>query len=227
MIKLEKIKKSFGSQVVVNIPFFEAKEGEIIGIIGNNGAGKTTLFRLLLDVIKADLGTIISDGIDIYVSDNWKKYTSAFLNENYLITYLTSLEYFNFIGVTHGLDKEKVKSEIEKYTDFFSEDTNKLIRYLSKGNQFKVGILGTLINPPRVLILDEPFANLDPSSQIKLIYMLKDISIKFKTLVLVSSHDLNHISELCTRVIVMNKGEIQDDIINSEDSLNKIKKYFI
>jgi ABC-2 type transport system ATP-binding protein len=227
MIKLIEIKKTFGSQLAINIPYFEAMAGEIIGVIGNNGAGKTTLFRLMLDLIKADSGKIYSDGMNISESENWKKYTSAFLNETFLITYLTSLEYFNFIGVTHGLSKERVYTEIENYKSFFDEDKNKLIRTLSKGNQYKVGIIGALLIPPRVLFLDEPFANLDPSSQIKLITILKNIAKKFNTLIFLSSHDLNHISELCSRIIIMKNGSIQEDIINTKDYSEQIKRHFI
>jgi ABC-2 type transport system ATP-binding protein len=227
MIKLVNVKKYFGKQVAINIPLFETNEGDIVGVIGNNGAGKTTLFKLILDVIKADTGIVYSRNEDISTTDKWKNYTSAFINEDYLIKYLTSIEYFNFIGITHGFSEEKVNSEIKKYQDFFNEEKAKLIRDLSKGNQYKVGIIGSIINPPKILILDEPFANLDPSSQINLVNILKKLSKDSNTIILVSSHDLNHISELCNRIIVMNKGEIQADIPNTINSLEKIKKYFI
>jgi ABC-2 type transport system ATP-binding protein len=226
MIQLTDIVKKFDSQIAVDIQSLEANSGEIIGLVGNNGAGKTTLFRIMLDLVEHDKGTVKYMGKDVANSEEWKSYTSSFLNEGFLISYLTPGEYFQFIGATHGASSESVLCELNKYQTFFQESNRKLIRDLSKGNQFKVGILGAILCPPKVLILDEPFANLDPSSQLQLIKILQQLRDSNGTLIFISSHDLNHILELSSRILVMVNGKIIDDIVNSVDAEKEVKKYF-
>ena len=226
MIQLENIQKIFDTQLAVDIKFLEATAGEIIGIVGNNGAGKTTLFRIMLDLIKCDNGTVKYLGKSVKNSEDWKGYTTSFLNEGFLISYLTAREYFDFIGTTHSSSMESVNRRLREFNDFFHESDNKLIRDLSKGNQFKVGIIGAILFPPRVLILDEPFANLDPSSQLQLILILRQLRDQNGTLIFISSHDLNHILEISTRILVMDNGKIIDDILNSKNALGVLRKHF-
>jgi ABC-2 type transport system ATP-binding protein len=104
--------------------------------------------------------------------------------------------------------------------------SGKLIRDLSKGNQFKVGIVSCLLQKPEVLILDEPFANLDPSSQMRLVRMLKELSVQNRMTVLVSSHDLNHITDVCHRILLMERGRIIKDIDTTADTLQELETYF-
>lgn len=226
IIQLTDIQKKFNSQIAVDVKHLEARAGEIIGLVGNNGAGKTTLFRIMLDLIKCDKGSVKYLGNDVTHSEEWKTYTASFLNEGFLISYLTAKEYFHFVGTTHQASGDSVDQELEKYKDFFHGNDQKLIRDLSKGNQFKVGILGAILYPPRILILDEPFANIDPSSQLQLIRILRQLKESYGTLIFISSHDLNHILEISTRILVMLHGEIIDDILNSEGAIKEVKKYF-
>jgi ABC-2 type transport system ATP-binding protein len=221
--------KSYNGNTVVNIPQLEIPTGEIIGLVGNNGAGKTTLFRLLLDLVRADKGRILSKEKDVASSEDWKKYTAAYLDEGFLINYLTPEEYFYFVGKLHQLSRADVDEFLLNFEAFFDGsilNSGKYIRDLSKGNQFKVGIAACLLQKPELLILDEPFANLDPSSQMRLIKMLKELPGQQRITVFISSHDLNHVTDVCHRILLMEKGRIIKDIDTTADTLQELESYF-
>jgi len=229
MITINNIVKAYNGTIVVDIPSMELRDGELIGLVGNNGAGKTTLFRLLLDLVRANKGEILSKGQNVAITESWKRYTAAYLDEGFLIHYLTPEEYFYFIGRLHRLSKADVDEFLKTFEVFFDGSilkSGKFIRDLSKGNQFKVGIAACLMQQPEVLILDEPFANLDPSSQMRLVRMLKELSVQKKIMVLVSSHDLNHITDVCHRILLMEKGRIIKDIDTTADTLQELEAYF-
>src|ERR1700755_2530735 len=143
MLSIIDIVKSYNGNIVVNVPQLDISTGEIIGLVGNNGAGKTTLFRLLLDLIRADKGQVLSKEKNVATSEDWKKYAAAYLDEGFLINYLTPEEYFYFIGKLHQLSKADVDEFLQKFEAFFDGSilkSGKYIRDLSKGNQFKVGL---------------------------------------------------------------------------------------
>lgn len=229
MIIAENLLKTFGSTIAVDIKNLSIGKDEIWGLVGNNGAGKTTFLRLLVDLLKPDRGQILSKLNPIYQSEHWKNYTGAFIDNNFLIEFLTPKEYFEFIRNIYGLSRVDFNSRLESFNHFFNiklPGTSKYIRQLSSGEKQKVGIIGALLSNPEVLILDEPFNFLDPSSQI----ILKNILIsafqnKTKTIIL-SSHNLNHISDICTRVALMEKGEIIRDLQNNKESMSEIENYF-
>lgn len=228
MIQIKGLLKTYNKTVAVDIPNLEIGNG-IIGLVGNNGAGKTTLFRLLLDLIKADRGEVLSNEKDVAKSEDWKTYTAAYIDEGFLIQYLTPEEYFYFVGKLNNRTKADVDEHLANFSAFFDGailNSKKFIRDLSKGNQFKVGIAACMLQNPDVLILDEPFANLDPSSQIRLIQMFKEQNAKKPMAILISSHDLNHITEVCTRIFLMEKGLIIKDLRTSSDTLNELADYF-
>ncbi len=229
MITITDITKSYNGNTVVNIPQLEIATGEIVGLVGNNGAGKTTLFRLMLDLIRADKGQILSKEKNVAASEDWKKYTAAYLDEGFLINYLTPEEYFYFVGKLHQLSRVDVDEFLQRFEAFFDGsilNSGKYIRDLSKGNQFKAGIAACLLQKPELLILDEPFANLDPSSQMRLIKMLKELPAQSRMTVFISSHDLNHVTEVCHRILLMEKGRIIKDIDTTADTLQELEMYF-
>ncbi|MEO9023263.1 MAG: ABC transporter ATP-binding protein [Ginsengibacter sp.] len=228
MIAINNLVKAYNRKIAVDIPQLEIGNG-IIGLVGNNGAGKTTLFRLLLDLVKADKGEVLSNEEDVSKNEDWKSYTASYIDEGFLIPYLTPEEYFYFVGKLHNLSKADVDELLAGFTTFFDGSilkSGKYIRDLSKGNQFKVGIAASLLQDPEVMILDEPFANLDPSSQIRLIKMLEELNTKKPMIILISSHDLNHITEVCTRILLMEKGVIIKDLQTSSDTLTELGDYF-
>jgi ABC-2 type transport system ATP-binding protein len=230
ILSIKNLEKSYNGNQVLNIGELEIEAGKSFGLVGNNGAGKTTLFRLLLDLIQADGGEILSKGLDVAQSEDWKLYTGSFIDEGFLIDYLTPDEYFQFIGGLHGMSAGDLEATLEKYSDLFADEIRgkkKYIRDLSKGNQKKVGIVGALLSNPDILILDEPFANLDPSTQFRLIDELDKINKETDITMLISSHDLGHVAKFCERIVVLDKGEIVKDIHTNSETLEELETFFI
>ncbi|MGZ5263745.1 MAG: ABC transporter ATP-binding protein [Kaistella sp.] len=229
MIKIQNISKVYGSKKVLDIAALEIPKGESFGLVGNNGAGKTTLFSLLLDLIEPSSGHIEIDGDRVNENEKWKNRVSAFIDESFLIGYLTPEEYFYFIGELRGQDKTSVNGFLKQFDDFFNGEilnAKKYVRDLSKGNQKKVGIVGALIGTPEIIILDEPFANLDPSTQIKLKKLIKNWSQNESVTFLISSHDLAHTTEVSNRIVVLNKGELVKDIRTNPETLRELEDFF-
>ncbi|WP_124639221.1 MULTISPECIES: ABC transporter ATP-binding protein [Amniculibacterium] len=229
MISVENISKKYGQNTVLHLENLTINKGETLGLVGNNGAGKTTFFSLLLDLIEPTTGSISIDGLKVNVDESWKSKVGAFIDESFLIGYLTPEEYFYFLGELRGVNKTQVDSFLNNFTDLFNDEiiqAGKYIRDLSKGNQKKVGIVGALIGSPEIVILDEPFANLDPSTQIKLKYLIKKWAMKGETTFLISSHDLSHTTEVCNRIVVLNKGVVVKDLQTNPETLKELEDYF-
>ena len=229
MIKTTNLSKKYNSKEVLNISTLEIPKGQSFGLVGNNGAGKTTYFSLLLDLIKPTTGQIENNGVIVSESEDWKPFTSAFIDESFLIGYLTPEEYFYFIGDLRGQNKQDVDNLLAQFEDFFHGEIlnqKKYLRDLSKGNQKKAGIVAALIGNPEVIILDEPFANLDPTTQIRLKQIIKDLAEKQGVTVLVSSHDLLHVTDVCERIVVLDKGQVVKDIKTSEATLKELEAHF-
>jgi ABC-2 type transport system ATP-binding protein len=229
MIQVNQLSKTYNGTTVLNIANLEIPKGQSFGLVGNNGAGKTTFFSLLLDLIQPSTGTIINNEIQVNTSENWKPFTAAFLDESFLIGYLTAEEYFYFIGDIRGQNKADVNALLQKHEEFFNDEilrNKKYLRDLSKGNQKKVGIIATLIGNPEVIILDEPFANLDPTTVSRLKKIIKELADNPAITVLVSSHDLQHTVEVCNRIVALNKGEIVKDIQTSAETLKELEAFF-
>ncbi|MEC3963993.1 ABC transporter ATP-binding protein [Flagellimonas halotolerans] len=229
MITVHNLTKIYGEQTVLNIEHLEIPKGQSFGLVGNNGAGKTTLFSLLLDLIQPTTGHIINKDVQVDQSEAWKPFTSAFIDETFLIGYLTPEEYFYFIGELRDRNKADVDALLSNFDDFFHGEIlgqKKYLRDLSKGNQKKVGIVASFIGNPEVVVLDEPFANLDPTTQIRLKGIIKDLAAKEGVTVLVSSHDLIHVTEVCERIVVLNKGEIVKDIHTSAETMKELEAFF-
>ncbi|RXR33598.1 ABC transporter ATP-binding protein [Flavobacterium piscinae] len=229
MIQVKNLSKSYNGTTVLNINELEIPKGQSFGLVGNNGAGKTTFFSLLLDLIQPSTGMITSNSIQINLSEKWKPFTSAFIDESFLIGYLTPEEYFYFIGELRGWNKADVDSFLVKYEDFFNGEilkNKKYLRDLSKGNSKKVGIVAALIGEPEVVILDEPFANLDPTTQIRLKKIIKELADDPTVTILVSSHDLQHTVEVSNRIVALQKGEVVLDLVPSSETLKELEAFF-
>jgi len=229
MIEIKNIRKNYGDFTAVDVAELKIPKGESFGLVGNNGAGKTTLFRMLLDLIKPTEGEVLIKETAVHLSEDWKQYTGSYLDEGFLIGYLSPEEYLHFIGSLHGLSQGEVTERILPYAEFFNGEilgNKKFIRDLSKGNQKKVGIAAALLSEPEVLILDEPFANLDPSTQIRLKNLLRQLKEEKQMTMLISSHDLNHVTEVCERVVVLEKGLVVHDIKTHDDTLKELEEYF-
>jgi ABC-2 type transport system ATP-binding protein len=184
---------------------------------------------LILDLIEASKGGVTVDGEKVMRNDNWKLKVGSFLDEGFLIDFLTPEEYFAFVGKLYNKTEGDISFFLENMKDFFSTEilgSKKLIRDFSKGNQKKIGIAAALLGDPKVLILDEPFTALDPSSQIRLKRFLTDLQQKQQITMLISSHDLNHVTEVCKRIVILEKGKVVKDIQTSDDTLKELEAYF-
>ena len=249
-IQISHLKKIFGEKTAVDISQLTIDSGEILGWVGNNGAGKTTLFRLLLDLLKADegqvflsferpqeqpetatqatdSGTIVMNPAEI---EEWKQHTGAYIDEGFLIDFLTPEEFFEFVAKVNLIEKETLDAFLATLAQFMNGEImnqKKLIRDFSAGNKQKIGIISALIAQPKLLILDEPFNFLDPSSQNILKKLLTDYNRTTGATILVSSHNLQHTVEISSRIVLLEKGVIVKDLQNQGGSAEKeLEVYF-
>ena len=229
MIQTKQLSKKYGKAEVLYIESLEIPRGQSFGLVGNNGAGKTTYFNILLDLIRPTTGAITNHDIVVNQSESWKNFTGSFIDESFLIGYLTPDEYFEFIGDLRGMNKADVKIFLSQFEEFFNDEIigkKKYLRDLSKGNQKKAGIIAAMMGNPKVIVLDEPFANLDPTTQIRLKTIMKKLTENKEITVLISSHDLTHITEVCERIVVLDKGVLVKDIETSTATLKELESYF-
>lgn len=229
-VVLENIIKRFGNKVALDIDNYTIESGEIVGLVGNNGAGKTTLFRVLLDLLKPDEGYASIQDIITNQSEEWKSFTGAFIDSSFLIDYLTPEEYFSFIGKISNMSASEINITLNKFETFMNGEilgNNSLIRNLSAGNKQKVGIIGAMITNPSLLVLDEPFNFLDPSSQLAMKQILEEYNKECEATIIVSSHNLSHTLDICNRVTLLEHGRIIKDY-NKDYSgmIDEIENYF-
>ncbi|RKD92509.1 ABC transporter ATP-binding protein [Mangrovibacterium diazotrophicum] len=229
MIEIVNLIKAYQKEIVLNIEELKIEKGQLFGLVGNNGAGKTTLFNLVLDLIVPSKGQVISQGIVVQKSDDWKAFTGAFIDESFTIGYLTPDEYFTFVGELREMNQSDREIYLKEFDEFFNGEIRgkkKFIRDLSKGNQKKVGIAAAMMGKPEVVVLDEPFANLDPSSQYKLRTLIKKQAAEQGTTFLISGHTLDNITEVCSRIVILEKGKIVKDVPKTETTLKELEAFF-
>ncbi len=229
MIQIKNLQKEYTGTTVLDLPELNIERGEVFGLVGNNGAGKTTLFSLVLDLIRATRGKVLIDEMPVAKSEEWKSMTGAYIDESFTIGYLTADEYFNFIGELREMNANDIAGFLANFKEFFNDEIlgkKKFIRNLSKGNQKKVGVVGALMGNPDVVVLDEPFANLDPTSQFKLRAIIKNIASQQGKTFLISSHDLDHVADVCTRIVILEKGKIVRDVQKTESTLAELEEFF-
>jgi len=229
MIKIEGLKKQYKEAVVLDISFLEINKGECFGLVGNNGAGKTTLFRIILDLVRATSGSVSLEGHDVSKHEEWKSFVGAYLDEHMLLSYLTPDEYFQSLRKIYGLSEADLQVHLDKFREFFNEEIlgkKKYIRDLSKGNVKKVGIAAAMIGSPRVVMLDEPFENLDPTSQNRLKKLILEETVNNELTFLISSHDLNHVTEVCDRIVLLEKGKVIKDLQDKDLMAGELDTYF-
>lgn len=230
MIKIDNLTKYFGENKALDIKQLQIAEGSIVGLVGNNGAGKTTMLRLILDLCKANSGTVLSKGKDVSKTEDWKEYTGSFLDSGYLIDFLTAEEYFKLIAELNHITKEDLQLRLSKFDAFMNGEIlgkKKIIKNYSAGNRQKIGIVAAMIVNPKVLLLDEPFNFLDPSSQMEMLRLLRELNKEFGTTMILSSHNIELVSEISSRIILLEKGMVKKDISASADeAIEELRTYF-
>ncbi len=230
IIEVKSLRKRFGSLTALDLSSLKVAPGESLGLVGNNGAGKTTLFSLLLDLIQPTEGCVVSKGKPIQGSEHWKAYTGAYLDEGFLIGFLTPEEYLEFVAGLHQMKEGAYRGALQRFEEFFRGEIlgqDKLIRDLSKGNQKKVGIAAALLAEPEVVILDEPFPNLDPTSVNRLKSLIQSLRAERGSTFLISSHNLNHVTDSCERIVVLDKGRLAADLQTDTETLGELEAYFM
>lgn len=229
MISVQNLKKQYKEAVVLDVETLEIHKSECFGLVGNNGAGKTTLFRIMLDLVRASSGEVFIDGQNVSKTEDWKSRVGAYLDEHMLLSYLTPDEYFETLRKIFRLSDEDLRLHLDNFKDLFNDEIlgkKKYIRDLSKGNLKKVGIAAALMGNPEVILLDEPFENLDPSSQIRLKKLILHEKEKSQITFLISSHDLNHVTEICDRIVLLEKGKVIKDLKEKELMMSELDSYF-
>lgn len=227
MLSVSNLQKYYGDKKVLDIPSLTLNQGESIGLVGNNGAGKSTFLSLVLDIIQPSNGSVLSKGVAVTDTEAWKQYTGSYLNEGFLIPYLTPFEFISFVASLHQKSKEETLQFLEENSGFINiaKEEKTLIRDLSAGNRNKVGILAAIFSNPEILILDEPFSFLDPTSQSWLKNKLNALH-EAGTTMLISSHDLGHITEITNRILILENGLLIDDKPTTNETLIELEKYF-
>lgn len=230
MITIKSLKKVYDGTVVLDVPDLMIPQSQCFGLVGNNGAGKTTLLRLILDLIRASAGEVHIEGENVSKGESWKKVTGAYLDDHMLLGYLTPDEYYEVLRKVHKMSHEDLKLHNDRFEAFFNGEIlgqKKYIRDLSKGNKKRVGISAAFFGNPQLVLLDEPFESLDPSSQIRLKKIIEKEKEEKNTTFLISSHDLDHVTEVCERIVLLEKGLIKQDITGSrEEKFEALNSYF-
>jgi ABC-2 type transport system ATP-binding protein len=227
-LKVKDLKKTYGG-FELDIPELEIKPGDIFGLVGNNGAGKTTFLRLCLDLIRASQGRVLSNGKDVAAGGDWKEYTGAYLDQNFLVDFLTPEEYFDLVACLHDMSDRDIGESLNRLANFFNGSVlkqNKYIRDMSTGNKDKIGIASALLFYPDIILLDEPFANLDPTSRKILSNLLIEINHNADKTMVISSHDIANVADLCTRIAILEDGRIIRDIQTSDKTYEQLQEYF-
>ncbi len=206
-ISIRNVVKAFDSKIAVRDVSFEIPEGRIFGLLGPNGAGKTTLIRMIMDIFKPDTGEILIDGHAMTLEDKDR------------ITYLPEerglyrkekvrdiLEYFAQLKGMAPRDATRRTTQCLQRLEM-SDTASKKVEELSKGNQQKIQIAAALVSDPEVIILDEPFAGLDPLN-VELAKAVISEEKKIGKTVLLSTHQMNQVEELCDNLMMINFGRL-------------------
>ena len=229
-LKIEQLQKKYGENTVLDIPELTIHSGELVGLVGNNGAGKTTLLRLMLDVIQATRGRVLSNDQDVAGSETWKTFTGSFIDKHFLIDFYTPEEYFTFIAKIYDIPEETLRQRLEEYAPLMNGEilgTRKFLKDFSEGNRQKIGIIGAMMINPKVLLLDEPFNYLDPSSQIIISKLIQKMNQELVTSVPTFIHNQNSIADISTRILLLEKGLLVKDLPNHDGSAtSELNAYF-
>lgn len=230
-IELNNLKKQYHSNIVLDVPSLSINEGELVGLVGNNGAGKTTLMRLVLDLIQATDGNVTIDSKNVAEDPSWKSITGSYLDSTFLIDFYTPEEFFGFVAEAYGIDNQELQLRLQEYETLMNGEilgTKKLIHDFSNGNRQKIGIIAAMLINPQILILDEPFNYLDPSSQIVVAKLIRQMNRNLGTTVIVSSHNLTSINDICDRILLLDKGKVLMDKPHEPGSSDQeLENYFL
>lgn len=206
MLKVEGVTKYYGEHLAVDNLSFEVNSGEIFGLLGINGAGKTTTFRMIIGLLDKTSGNITLDGKKIDYSETDK--IGFLTEERSLLTKLTVKEQVIYYGILKGMKEKDILEKLDILLERFkiSEYKDRKIKELSKGNQQKIQFITSIINDPKLLILDEPFSGLDPINVSLFVDVMKEMKDKGSSIIF-SSHRMEHVEQFCEKLVILVKGK--------------------
>ena len=210
MLEVKNLLKTYGAKKAVDNASFVVKNGELCAFIGKNGAGKTTAIKCICGIIDFDDGEILINGKNIKTETIEAKKNIAYIPDNpSLYDFMTGIEYLNFVSDIYGVSKENRKDRINHYALLFEikDNLGQEISSYSHGMKQKLAIISALIHSPKLIVLDEPFVGLDPSSTHQLKNIMKDLT-KLGTSIFFSTHILEVAEKLCDNVIILNDGKV-------------------
>src|SRR6056297_1955360 len=230
MIHVENLVKKYGSDEVLNIDELTIERSECFGLVGNNGAGKTTFFQMILNLVRVTSGFVNISGENVNESEAWKNRVGSYLDEHMLLPFLSPDEYFETLRRIYRMTEEELNVTLERFKPLFNEEIlgkKKYIRDLSKGNLKYVGITSAFLNNPEIVLMDEPFENLDPTSQSRLKKLIIEDQKQKGTTFLISSHDLTHVTDISNRIVLLEKGLVLKDLKDDKEVMaSALADYF-
>jgi ABC-2 type transport system ATP-binding protein len=217
VVSFDDVGKRYANGVALEYHTFDVPALSFAALIGNNGCGKTTTLNILCNLVSYDSGKVEVFGERLtprYVS--YKKRMGIFLSTDYLIPALTIEEYLQFVCKFQGVPRSEADRRIKDAVEFFElgQHARKQIKDLSAGTKVKVGLSGAMVHNPELLVLDEPFANLDILSVSKLSELL--LTLKGKKTLIITSHALEPVANLCDQYLVMDKGRVGHAVSREE-----------
>ena len=223
MIEVKNVTKKYGSFTAVDNISFDVKDGEVVGFLGPNGAGKSTTMNMITGFIEPTDGQIIINGNDISKKPKKAKKQIGYMPENVPLYYdLTVKEFVTYMAELKFVKKQDRKAQVEKVIKETGLESvqKKLIKNLSRGYKQRVSMAGALVGEPDVIILDEPTVGLDPKQITEIRNLIKELGKKHT--VILSTHILPEVSQICERVVIINKGKIV--AVDTPENLEKMTK---
>lgn len=211
MITVRNVTKYYGKFLALDNISFDIGQGEIVALLGPNGAGKTTTMRILTGFMPPSQGEVTVDGTDIFEDPQKVKAVIGYLPENPPVyPELTVFEFLSFIAEIKGVERSRIKEQVENAIDMtdLRERKNTMIGFLSKGLKQRVGIAQSIVNSPKVLVLDEPTVGLDPVQVVEMRSFIKGLAQKEKRTIILSTHLLAEAQEICEKAVIINNGRI-------------------
>lgn len=222
ILKIDNISKNFGRKVALKDISFSLEDG-VYGLLGDNGAGKSTLMRILTTVLKPSSGRVEVDGNSIKVlGDKYRSLLGYMPQEFFVYPTLTARGFLEYMGSLKGINEKDLKNKIDEVLEFVNlkEVANKRVVTFSGGMKRRIGIAQAIINDPKIIILDEPTAGLDPQERIRFLNILGDMGKN--RIIIISTHIVSEIEAISRDVIVMKKGKLVEkgDIDTLVETMN-------
>jgi ABC-2 type transport system ATP-binding protein len=222
MVSVKDLYKNYGNFQALKGLSFEIGEGDIVAFLGPNGAGKTTTMRIIAGFMAPSGGEVMIDGLDVFEEPRRAKSVTGYLPEiPPLYPDLTVFEYLSFVAELKGLDRRGIKARVHEVMDKTDllEMKNTMIGLLSKGYRQRVGIAQSIVNSPKVIIMDEPTVGLDPVQVIEIRKLIKTLAKNENRTVILSTHMLAEAEEICEKAIIIHNGKIV-----AQDTIERLKQ---